>query len=35
VTPLVSFSTLFADGVIGYTDYPTHDEAETLARAAS
>jgi hypothetical protein len=24
-----------ADGVVAYTDYPTHDEAEALARAAS
>ncbi|GAA2723897.1 alkene reductase [Cellulomonas aerilata] len=31
----LDFSTLYADGAIGYTDYPTHDEAEALDRAAS
>jgi N-ethylmaleimide reductase len=31
----VNFATLYADGALGYTDYPTHDEAEALGRAAS
>jgi N-ethylmaleimide reductase len=31
----VDFSTLYADGVIGYTDYPTYDETKAQARAAS
>lgn len=30
----VDFSTLYADGRTGYTDYPTYDEAETSARTA-
>jgi 2,4-dienoyl-CoA reductase-like NADH-dependent reductase (Old Yellow Enzyme family) len=31
----LDFSTIYAEGPIGYTDYPTHDEAQALARAAS
>lgn len=31
----LDFSTIYADGAIGYTDYPTYDEAGALARAES
>ena len=31
----LDFSTLYAPGATGYTDYPTHDEAEALTGAAS
>jgi 2,4-dienoyl-CoA reductase-like NADH-dependent reductase (Old Yellow Enzyme family) len=30
----LDFSTIYADGAIGYTDYPTYDEAAARARAA-
>jgi len=28
----VNFTTLYAQGTLGYTDYPTHDAAEALSR---
>jgi N-ethylmaleimide reductase len=31
---VVDFSTLYADGPVGYTDYPTYDE-KASARAAN